>query len=208
MKSGLSGLILALVAALGTASASAGDAAAGKALYTVCAACHGPVGEGNQAMNSPPLAGQEDWSLVRQLKAFKEGIRGGAAGDMYGAQMRPMAATLADDAAIDNVVAYIGTFEAKPSPATVKGDAAAGKGLYATCAACHGQNGEGNVQMNAPRLAGQEDWYVVRQLDNYKKGLRGAHPKDVYGVQMKPMAGMLTSDQAVNDVAAYIHTLH
>ena len=31
-------------------------------------------------------------------------------------------------------------------------DAAAGKGAYAVCAACHGQNGEGNVAMNAPKL--------------------------------------------------------
>jgi cytochrome c oxidase subunit 2 len=204
----MSGLTLALVAAFAAASASAGDAAAGKGLYGVCVACHGAQGEGNQAMNSPKLAGQEDWYLIRQLKAFKEGVRGAATGDMYGAQMRPMATTLADDAAIENVAAYIGTFAATAPVATVKGNADAGKGLYATCAACHGQKAEGNLQMNAPALAGQQDWYLVRQLDNYKKGLRGTHPKDTFGMQMKPMAGMLATDQAVNDVVAYINTLH
>ena len=37
--------------------------------------------------------------------------------------MAPMAATLADDAAIDNVVAYIKTLPDNPAPATVKGNA-------------------------------------------------------------------------------------
>jgi cytochrome c oxidase subunit 2 len=199
-------VVAALV--LSSTSAFAGDAAAGKALYQICAACHGPEGQGNQAMNSPKLAGQEDWYLVRQLKAFKDGLRGTAPGDMYGAQMRPMAAQLADDAAIANVVAYIGTFTPTKPAATVTGNVETGKGLYMTCAACHGQRAEGNAQMNAPALAGQEDWYLVRQLQAYKKGLRGANPQDVYGMQMKPMAGTLATDQAVNDVVAYIHSLN
>jgi cytochrome c oxidase subunit 2 len=187
---------------------AAGDAQAGKALYAICAACHGPEGEGNQAMNSPQLAGREDWYLTRQIKAYKDGIRGTAPGDIYGAQMRPMAAQLADDQAIANVVAYIGTFTPKAPAVTIPGNAAAGQSLYTTCAACHGQKAEGNAQMNSPRLTAQEDWYLIRQLENYKKGLRGSNPKDVYGMQMKPMAGMLTNDQAIKDVVAYIHSLN
>jgi cytochrome c oxidase subunit 2 len=188
-------------------SAFAADAAAGKALYAVCAACHGQNGEGMLAMNSPKLAGQEEWYLVRQLKAFKDGLRGTAAGDMYGMQMRPMAQQLKDDAAIANVAAYIRTFPAKKPAATVKGNVATGKTLYAPCAACHGANGEGNAQLNGPKLAGQEDWYLVRQLQAYQKGLRGTNPKDLYGMQMKPMAATLTTPQAVNDVVAYISSL-
>jgi cytochrome c oxidase subunit 2 len=56
-------------------------------------------------------------------------------------------------------------------------------------------------------LAGQQDWYLVRQLQNYKSGIRGSQPKDTYGVQMKPMASMLANDAAMNDVVAYIDTL-
>ncbi len=133
-----------------------------------------PNGGGNQSLNAPRIAGQYDWYLKRQLQAFKDGIRGTTPGDIYGAQMRPMAMTLTNEAAVDNVVAYIGTLTAPPPPATVQGDAAAGKQLYATCAACHGPKAEGNVAMNAPRLADQDDWYLVRQLQNYKKGLRGS----------------------------------
>jgi cytochrome c oxidase subunit II len=199
--------LLVVLMVLTSVSVQAADAAAGKTAYAVCVACHGADGAGNQAMNSPRIAGQEDWYLKRQLEAFKEGIRGGAAGDVFGAQMRPMAMTLANPAAIDNVVAYVKTLTAKPSPMTVKGNAATGKSLYATCAACHGPAGQGMQPMNAPRLAGQSDWYLVRQLQNYKSGVRGSHPKDAFGMQMKPMAGMLANDQAINDVVAYIDTL-
>jgi cytochrome c553 len=61
--------------------------------------------------------------------------------------------------------------------------------------------------MAGPRLAGQSDWYLVRQLQNYRKGLRGYDPRDIFGNQMKPMAMTLASDQAINDVVAYINTL-
>ena len=91
--------------------------------------------------------------------------------------------------------------------ALAAGDAAKGKTFYATCLACHGANGEGNKALNAPRLAGQEEWYVVRQLKNFKDGIRGADSNDIYGQQMRPMAQILPDDQAIADVAAYIATL-
>lgn len=87
------------------------------------------------------------------------------------------------------------------------GDAAKGKALYGTCAACHGQNGEGMEALNAPKLAGQQDWYLLRQLQNFKAGIRGTNPKDTYGMQMAPMAQTLANDAAMADVVAYIKTL-
>jgi cytochrome c553 len=187
--------------------ANAADVAAGKAAYVVCAACHGQDALGNAAMNAPKTTGLEAWYVARQLKAFKAGIRGSQAGDIYGAQMKPMAATLTTDAAIDNVVAYIGSLPDKPAPITIQGDAAKGKTAYVLCATCHGPKGEGNQQQSGPRLAGQDDWYLVRQIDAFKKGWRGTHPQDTYGAQMKPMAATLATDQAVKDVVAYINTL-
>lgn len=91
--------------------------------------------------------------------------------------------------------------------ALAAGDAAKGKTLFATCVACHGGGAEGNKALNAPRLAGQEDWYLVRQLKNFKDGIRGADPNDIYGQQMAPMAQLLPDDQAIADVVAYIETL-
>ena len=37
--------------------------------------------------------------------------------------------------------------------------------------------------------------------------MRAYDAADTYGQQMKPMAGLLSSDKAINDVVAYINTL-
>ena len=121
--------------------------------------------------------------------------------------MAPMAATLADDAAIDNVVAYIRTLPDNPAPPTVTKNAAHGQKLYETCGVCHGADGRGIQATNAPRLKGMSDWYMVTQLKNFKQGIRGAHPKDMYGPQMASMAAILADDEATNDLVAYINTL-
>ena len=61
--------------------------------------------------------------------------------------------------------------------------------------------------MNAPALAGQSDWYLVRQLDKYRTGARGYDPADTFGQQMKAATAVLTADEDVRDVVAYINTL-
>jgi cytochrome c oxidase subunit 2 len=183
---------------------TAGDPEAGKPLYAVCAACHGVQAEGNPAMHAPKLSGQGDWYLKRQLRHFKLGARGTHEQDTYGKQMAPMAATLADDAAIDNVVAYIATLPDNPAPATLQQATSRGQKLYGTCAACHGADGRGIQAMNAPRLTGMSDWYLVTQLKNFRQRIRGAHPEDLYGPQMSSIAAVLKDDQATNDLVAYI----
>ena len=88
---------------------SGGDAEAGKAKYLPCIACHGQNGQGNQALNAPPLAGTSDWYQLSSLKAFKAGVRGTNPLDTTGALMRPMSMTLADEQQMLDVIAYIGT---------------------------------------------------------------------------------------------------
>jgi len=186
---------------------AAGDAAKGKARYAVCQACHGVDGMGNKALNSPKIAGQEPWYLERQLKNFKAGIRGADPKDTYGMQMRPMALTLADDQSIRDMAAYVSSMPVeKPFVQTIKGDLEAGKAAYVICQACHGSAGEGNKTLNSPRLAGLQDWYVARQLKNFKSGIRGTKNGDMFGMQMRPMAMTLANDEAINNVAAYIAT--
>jgi cytochrome c oxidase subunit 2 len=127
--------------------------------------------------------------------------------DTYGQQMAPMAATLVDDNAIANVAAFVKSLPDTPVETKVTGDAARGKAAYAACATCHWRKAEGMQAMDAPRLAGMSDWYLVQQLQNFRSGLRGKHPKDAYGMQMSPMAATLASDQAINDVIAYINSI-
>lgn len=200
-------LFVGLGVLMGAAAAVAADPAAGQQAYQVCAACHGQQGEGNAALNAPRIAGQEGWYLRRQMAAFREGLRGTAPGDVHGAQMRPMAMTVADPTALDNLIAYIESLPDVPAQPTIEGDVAAGQKAYQVCAACHGPEAGGMEQMGGPRLAGQSDWYLVRQIENYQQNRRGYDPKDVFGNQMKPMAATLTSEQAIRDVVAYINTL-
>lgn len=185
----------------------AGDAVAGQALYGVCAACHGAEGQGNRDLNAPKLSGQASWYLTRQLQNFKHGVRGANDKDVYAKQMAPMAATLVDDAAVRNVVAYIATLpDSRPAP-TVLGNPTHGKQLYINCVACHGGAGQGVWATNAPRLSNMSDWYLERQLQNFRTGIRGSHPQDFNGAQMASMAKALNDDAAIKDLLDYIHTL-
>ena len=75
-----------------------------------------------------------------------------------------------------------------------EGSVEAGRAKAATCAACHGADGN-SVTPDWPTLAGQHANYIVRQLRAFKEGERN-------DVTMKPFADML-SEQDMLDVAAY-----
>ncbi|MFK7863376.1 MAG: c-type cytochrome [Pseudohongiellaceae bacterium] len=190
-----------------TQNMSPPNIAAGQAQYAVCAACHGAQGEGNQALNSPKLAGQQAWYVERQLNYFKQGIRGGE-GDTNGAAMVGMANMLADDDAVRNMAAYIATFEDVPATPTITGDIDNGFSIYdRNCAACHLDDGSGTWYTDAPKLAGMSDWYFVTQISNFRAGIRGLHREDDYGEQMVSMATAMSGLEEIEDVAAYINTL-
>ena len=90
---------------------------------------------------------------------------------------------------------------------TVEGDTARGQQLFAACAACHGNQAEGNEALGAPALAGQNDWYLVTQLKNFMAGYRGHHPDDVYGQQMRTMVNTLVDETGIMNVVSYINSL-
>ena len=87
-------------------------AAKGKALYTVCGTCHGLKAEGNPALKGPKLTGLQDWYIVSQLKAFKDGKRGAdATKEPEGALMAPMSKMLPDEQAMKDIAEYIKTLK-------------------------------------------------------------------------------------------------
>lgn len=65
---------------------------------------------------------------------------------------------------------------------------------YQVCATCHGELGQGDPSLNAPLLAGQYDWYLQRQLDNFRTELRGSHEHDVTGKPMQGFAMALSAE--------------
>lgn len=74
------------------------------------------------------------------------------------------------------------------------GDATAGKGKTAVCGACHGADGNSPAAM-FPKLAGQNEAYLVKQMNDIKSGAR----------PVVEMTGLLDamSDQDIADIAAY-----
>jgi cytochrome c oxidase subunit 2 len=174
----------------------------------VCAVCHGATGKGSQALNAPRIGGLDASYITRQLELFRTGTRGGTEKDPYGTQMRAIALALDNfDATAEDLGHYFAELEPAAAPNTVRGDVARGEELYAVCAACHGQDGRGVPELNAPSLIEQSDWYIVRQLEHYRDGLRGSDPQDTLGTQMVPIVNSLPDDDAFDDIVAYINTL-
>jgi len=196
-------LLIFVFASFGQAADSVEN---GKKAYAICVTCHGENGQGNPSLNSPRLTGQGKWYLIRQIKNFKDGIRGTHSKDQYGAQMKPMVVSLTNEQAVRDVATYISTLKSNHPVASIKADVAAGKSQYVLCATCHGENGKGKAELYAPKLSGQYDWYIARQLNNFKFGIRGTHLKDIFGRQMLPMALTLKDEEAINNIAAYIAT--
>lgn len=185
--------------------AIAGDVESGKALFGTCIACHGADGGGNAALSAPGLAGQSESYLARQLWDFRDGRRGKEPGDTAGAQMQPMASVLPDGDAIADVAAYISAMPLAQPAATVEGNITNGGKLFTSkCGACHGGQGWGNEALFTPRLTVIGDWYLIRQVNNFKASMRGVHEDAKYGRQMAMMAKTV-SDEELNDIAAFLN---
>lgn len=178
------------------------------ARFTFCITCHGANAQGNPGVAAPRLGGLPAWHLENQLRAFRAGWRGVAEADEHGDVMRTMALALGDDAELREAAAWAASLEAPaPAPALTGGDPRRGKTLYAPCAACHGTQGEGVAALEAPPLAGQNDWYLEAQLEHYAAGRRGFDPADTRGHQMRALAGTLSTARDRRDVLAYLATL-
>lgn len=93
---------LALAEARAEAAASASPAELGKQAYIGCIACHGAKGEGGVG---PALAGQSISEISTKLVQYRNGeTRGGQSALMWSQSQ------MLDDAAIENIAAYIQTF--------------------------------------------------------------------------------------------------
>jgi cytochrome c553 len=142
------GLGFGLVVALPPALAQDGI----EAKVQLCAACHGANGVPTDPKTIPPIWGQQQSYLMKQLRDFRSGERASAV-------MSPLAKSLAESD-LRKLAAY---FAAKTWPARQ----AAAKPpsppkTIAQCQACHQPNFEGG--MPAPRLAGLSYEYLVAAM--------------------------------------------
>jgi cytochrome c553 len=88
------------------------------------------------------------------------------------------------------VAALLAGFQAN----VVAGDAAAGEAKVAMCAGCHMPDGNSVVEI-FPKLAGQGEQYIVKQLKDFKAGKRTNET-------MAPMA-MAVMDEDMADIGAF-----
>jgi len=87
------------------------------------------------------------------------------------------------------------------------GDLQRGAALYALCAQCHGDQGLGNPDVEAPAIAGLPGWYLEATLEKFRAGGRGTHPEDIAGMRMRPMSMWLRDDADITHVSAYVASL-
>jgi len=163
-----SGALVAAAVCLGVASTSVmaqeplqGNPQRGKQLSYTCLGCHGVDGYKNAYPNYsvPELEGQHPEYLAAALKEYRDG-------DRAHLTMHSQASSLTDQDIAD-VVAY---FAGKQLTADSKPEGAIPPAAQ-LCTSCHGANGVG-ITPQYPTLAGQHPDYIVRALEEYKKGGR------------------------------------
>lgn len=205
-------LIVLGLGLVATMPAIAGDAAAGKALTTACAACHGADGN-SMAPNFPKLAGQSEKYLVKQMEDIKEGkLR--VVPEMTG-QLTNLSKT-----DMENIAAYFSSQTMGLSGAKDDKELLAlGEKIYRAgnkdvgvpaCIGCHSPTGAGNAPAGFPRLGGQHADYVAKQLKDFRAGAeytdKGRRNDGDIRIMRDGVARM--SDREVEAVANYISGLH
>ena len=88
------------------------------------------------------------------------------------------------------------------APMAFAGNADAGQGKSAVCAACHNADGNSTTPI-WPKLAGQNESYLIKQLKDFKKGMETQGKAGRFEVTMAPMAATLATDADIADVAAF-----
>jgi cytochrome c553 len=78
-------------------------------------------------------------------------------------------------------------------------DVDAGRAKFALCAGCHGGDGRSGSLPEYPKIAGQNEKYLVNALKAYKSGRRTG----TYAALMAATANIL-SDADIENLAAYL----
>jgi cytochrome c553 len=172
----------------------------------VCSNCHGLDGN-SVSPNFPRLAGQTSAYLTAQLTEFRSHDRADPAGFEYmwglsrhltDAQIKGLAAYFSSQRPTVNAMA-----SAPPAERVAAGREIFTKGVpghnIPPCSTCHGPSAQGHDTF--PRLAGQHEDYLVKQLTVFKK--TNERPS---GAVMKTVAHDLTADN-IRAVAAYLQSL-
>jgi len=207
------------VSATGIPAGTKIDLETGQQINGVCAACHGPLGQGGKKGEYPRIAGLSFGYLKEQLLKFKARKR-------INLPMFPytLERELSDED-VNHIAAYVSQLKLDTKPPVFKededalvrlqamdkvfnvpraeGDVEAGAKTYkAECASCHGAQGQG--KKNMPMLAGQYTQYLKRQVGLFIKGERN-HDEDLKD-RTKDVLNLLKPEE-IRDILAYLSIL-
>lgn len=90
-----------------------------------------------------------------------------------------------------------------PSPE----ETARARTVFESCAACHGDDGQGKREVGAPNIAGLPSWYIQNQLRKFQIGHRAYVPEDTLGQRMAAATALLTRAGDMAVVADYVERL-
>src|SRR5271166_182047 len=196
---------LSVAAWSGTGPESASAADVSETLQ-FCSSCHGPDGRSTSS-RFPRLAGQHKDYIIEQLQDLRNDTRTAPHAQNYldYLTMWGLVAHL-DEPSIDAIAAFYASQAPVAGEPAVSPEIAAGKKIYTegipsesvpACISCHGARAEGNGPI--PRLAGQYQDYLTRQLEAFASWAR-------QNVTMHANSVNLTPEQ-INEVTAYLATL-
>jgi len=196
-------ILLSIIVLLGSSALFAdGNAANGKGLIAVCAACHGQDGN-SPAGAFPSLAGQGEKYLFKQMNDIKKG-------DRSSPTMVGLLDAYSDQEMMD-IAAYFASQSVKGGAAS-ESLVALGETVYrsgvsrkkiAACTACHSPTGQGNSAAAFPALSGQWPEYTTAQLKAFRSGDRNNDGES----GMMRLTAMDLSDKEIEAVSSYIYGL-
>ncbi|MBY3225412.1 cytochrome-c oxidase, cbb3-type subunit III [Rhizobium laguerreae] len=163
-----------------------------------CAPCHGSGASGGPGF---PNLNDDDWLWGGDLQSIQttiaHGIRFDGDGDSHVSEM-PAFADMLDPTQTKQVAAYVWGLTNKPSDQAL---AEAGRQLFLdNCAACHGEDGKGKVDMGAPDLA-DAIWLKAKGEEAIARQI--AAPK--HGVM--PAWASRLGEATVKELTVFVHSL-
>jgi cytochrome c553 len=188
-------LVFVLMLVPGAAVAGPLDAP-GYAKAYACSACHG-LGGNSKADATPVLAGMPVWY-------FKKAVEDYASGRRVSPEMEPFAKMVRLQG-VDEVAGYFAAQRREKLTLRLnEASIARGRKASGTCAACHGDEGQGDERRGVPNLTGQPPGYLRNQMLLFKADKRSPGDPTLAAVK----AALRSIDDAtLADLAAYYASL-